>query len=80
MIADAFDTLRILILAAGIWFIAAAVALGLVLAVLLVALYGALRAAWRLVRPDSRPRPSWARTRRLARRYARHEPDWEEAA
>lgn len=80
MIAEAFDTLRILILAAGIWFIAAAVALGLALAVILVALYGALRAVWRLIRPDRRPRPSWARTHRLARRYARTLPDYDEAA
>lgn len=80
MIAEAFDTLRILILAAGIWFIAAAIALGLALAVLLVALYGAVRAVWRLIRPDSRPRPSWALRGRTARRYARTLPDYDEAA
>ncbi|WP_108990413.1 hypothetical protein [Streptomyces coelicoflavus] len=80
MIAEAVDTLRLLILAAGIWFIAGAVAVGLALAAILVALYGAVRAAWRLIRPGRRPRPSWARGRAAARRYARREPDYEEAA
>lgn len=79
MNAEAFDTLRLLILAAGAWFIAASIAVGLALAVLLVGVYGAVRAVWRLIRPGSHPRPSWARGRAAARRYARR-PDYDEAA
>ncbi|KAF2774661.1 hypothetical protein [Streptomyces sp. OM5714] len=80
MIAEAVDTLRLLILAAGIWFIAASIAVGLTLAVLLVGLYGAVRAVWRLALPARRPRPSWARGRRASRSYARPLPDYDEAA
>lgn len=64
MIAEAFDTLRLLIIAGGLWFIAGVVALGLVLAVLLVALHAAARAAWRSLRPSP----------------TRSTPDYEEAA
>ncbi|MDX3398412.1 hypothetical protein [Streptomyces sp. ME01-18h] len=79
MIAEAFDTLRLLIIAGGVWFIAGAVALGLVLALFLIALHAAARATWRALTARTR-RPSWARTRSAARRYARRSPDYEEAA
>lgn len=78
MIAEALDTLRLLIIAGGLWFAIGAVALGLVLAVLLIALHAAARSAWRALTGRSR-RPSWARTRAAARRYARR-PDYDEAA
>ncbi|MFE5258269.1 hypothetical protein [Streptomyces coelicoflavus] len=61
MIAEAFDTLRLLIIAGGAWFIAGAVALGLVLAVLLIALHAAARAAWRAL-TDQTGRPSSSTT------------------
>ncbi|MGX1223171.1 hypothetical protein [Streptomyces ambofaciens] len=61
MIAEAFDTLRLLIVAGGAWFIAGAVALGLVLAVLLVALHAAARATW-LTLTDRPGRPSSTRS------------------
>lgn len=78
MIAEALDTLWLLVIAGGIWFVLGAIAVGLTLAVLLVALYGLARTTWRALRgPD---RPTWARSRAAARRYARREPDYEEAA
>ncbi|NUS79188.1 MAG: hypothetical protein HOV70_23720 [Streptomyces sp.] len=84
ILAEALDTLATLLAAGGIWFLALAAALALVLTVLSLTLIAATRAAVgvvrRLWRTRRRPRPSWALTRRLARRYARRNPDYEEAA
>ncbi|MFD4264063.1 hypothetical protein ACFWR9_42275, partial [Streptomyces sp. NPDC058534] len=48
--AEALETLWLLIIAGGIWFVLGAVAVGLVLAALVLALYATLRTAWRLAR------------------------------
>ncbi|WP_031039814.1 hypothetical protein [Streptomyces sp. NRRL F-5650] len=53
MIAEAFETLRLVIIAGGAWFIAGAIAVGLVLAVFLVALHAAARTVWRALRPSA---------------------------
>ncbi|MFC7880452.1 hypothetical protein ACFUVV_00990 [Streptomyces sp. NPDC057376] len=78
IIAEALDTLQALLIAGGIWLIVGGITLLLALTLTLLGLYGLIRVAWRALRgPD---RPAWARSRTAARRYARREPDYEEAA
>ncbi|MGV9282152.1 hypothetical protein [Streptomyces sp. NPDC003730] len=79
MIAEALDALWSLGIAVLIWLALIATAAVLALEALAVGLYLAARTAWRAL--TARPRrPTWARTRTAARRYARREPDYEEAA
>ncbi|MBZ6250534.1 hypothetical protein KVH27_19400 [Streptomyces olivaceus] len=86
MVAEALEALWTLLIAGGVWLLLGAALLALTLAVTLLAAVAALRGAWtaaqRLRSPRRRPRPSWALTRRLARRHARtrRTPDYEEAA
>ena len=80
MIAEAFDTLITLGWAFLAWLAIIAAVVTCALWTLTLAVCLAARAVWRLLRPACRPRPAWARTRAAARRYARHEPDYEEAA
>ncbi|MGX1116366.1 hypothetical protein RKD37_001729 [Streptomyces ambofaciens] len=78
MIAEALDALWSLGAALLIWLALIATALVLALEALAIGLYRAGRYAWRALTARTR-RPSWARTRAAARRYARH-PDYDEAA
>ncbi|GAA3957002.1 hypothetical protein GCM10022384_07630 [Streptomyces marokkonensis] len=78
MIAEALDTLQALLIAGGIWLITGSIALLLVLTLAVLGLYGIARATWRALRGHNRP--TWARSRAAARRYARRGPDYEEAA
>lgn len=78
IIADALDALWSLGWALLIWLGILATAGVLALEALAVGLYKAARNAWRAL--TGRPgRPSWARSRAAARRYARRAPDYEEA-
>ncbi|WCN06027.1 hypothetical protein [Streptomyces sp. M92] len=78
IIADALDTLWTLLLAGGLWLLAIAAVTTLSLYSIAAIIYGTFRLARRALRgPD---RPTWARSRAAARRYARREPDYEEAA
>jgi hypothetical protein len=79
VIAEALDTLWVLVIAGGAWLIIGAAALALVLAVLLIALYATVRAAGCALHRPTR-RPTWARSRYAAARWARRRPDYEEAA
>ncbi|MFE2457545.1 hypothetical protein [Streptomyces sp. NPDC059402] len=78
ILAEALDALWSLGAALLIWLALIATAAVLVLEALAVGLYTAGRAAWRALTSRTR-RPSWARTRSAARRYARR-PDYDEAA
>ncbi|MFB8772131.1 hypothetical protein [Streptomyces broussonetiae] len=80
MIAEALTVLWSLGAALLIWLALIATAAVLALEALAIALYRATRAAWRLLRPHRRRRPSWARTRRSSRHHARTRPDYQEAA
>lgn len=80
MIAEALDALWSLGAALLIWLALIATALVLALEALTVAVYAAVRAVWRLWRPERRPRPSWRLTRAHSRSYARHLTDIDETA
>lgn len=79
MIAEALDALWSLGAALLIWLTLITTAAVLALEALAVGLFLAARTAWRALTGRTR-RPSWARTRGAARRYARRKPDYEEAA
>jgi hypothetical protein len=78
IIAEALDALWSLGAALLIWLAILATAAVLAVEALTVALYTTARAAWRALNARTR-RPTWARTRAAARRYARR-PDYEEAS
>ncbi|MGW6222257.1 hypothetical protein ACWF8U_20505 [Streptomyces olivaceus] len=80
IVAEALDALWSLGVAVLIWLALIVTALVLAVEALAVAVCVAVRAVWRLVRGERRPRPSWALRGRTARRYARTRPDYEEAA
>ncbi|MEU8537118.1 hypothetical protein [Streptomyces parvulus] len=84
ILAEALDALWTLVIAGGVWFLIGAALLALVLAVATIAVYAAVRASvdavQRLARTRRHPRPSWTRTGRLARRYARNRTRYDEAA
>ncbi|MET9138868.1 hypothetical protein [Streptomyces parvulus] len=84
ILAEALDALWTLILAAGVWFLIGAAVLALALTVATIAVYAAVRASvdavQRLCRTRRHPRPSWTRTGRTARRYARTRTRCDEAA
>ncbi|GGQ38386.1 hypothetical protein [Streptomyces mutabilis] len=78
ILADALDTLWTLLLAGGLWLLLLTAVTTLALYAIAAIVWGALRLARRAFRgPD---RPTWARSRAAARRYARRAPDYEEAA
>ncbi|MFE0808179.1 hypothetical protein ACFW34_11935 [Streptomyces sp. NPDC058848] len=78
ILADALDTLWTLLLAGGLWLLLIAAITTVALYTIAAILWGTYRLARRVLRgPD---RPTWARNRAAARRYARREPDYEEAA
>ncbi|MFJ6073665.1 hypothetical protein ACIQFU_22960 [Streptomyces sp. NPDC093065] len=80
IITEALDALWSLGIAVLIWATLIATALVLALEALTVAVYAAVRAVWRLIRPESRPRPSWRLTRAHSRSYAKHLTDIDDAA
>lgn len=80
ILADALDALWSLGIAVLVWLAIIATAAALAVEALAVALCVAVRSVWRLIRPDSRPHPSWTLRGRTARRYARTLPDYDEAA
>jgi uncharacterized membrane protein len=78
VIAEALDALWSLGWALLTWLAILATAAVLALEALAVGLYVAARYAWRALTGRT-GRPTWARTRAAARRYARR-PDYDEAA
>lgn len=85
MIGEALDTLGVLLIAYGLWLIAAAVVATLLLLAVIAGLYGVWNGLKSLTQSRRSPRPSWALTRRHSRFYARrtrpdHDYDYEEAA
>ncbi|QCR49844.1 hypothetical protein [Streptomyces sp. SGAir0924] len=78
ILADALDTLWTLLLAGGLWLLLLAATATLALYSIAAIVYGTVRLAWRAVRGPHRP--AWARSRTAAARWARREPDYEEAA
>ncbi|MFD5002182.1 hypothetical protein ACFWMV_04670 [Streptomyces mutabilis] len=78
MIAEAFDTLWTLLLAGGLWLFLLAAVTTVALYAVAAIVYGTVRLAWRVLRGPARP--TWARSRTAAARWARHRPDYEEAA
>ncbi|MER7801212.1 hypothetical protein ABTX71_12865 [Streptomyces parvulus] len=84
IIAEALDALWTLAIAGGVWFLIGAAVLALVLTIATITLYAAVRASvdavQRLARIRRHPRPSWTRTGRTARRYARTRTRYDEAA
>ncbi|MFJ8543346.1 YqaJ viral recombinase family protein [Streptomyces sp. NPDC093586] len=76
--AEALDTIWALGRAFAAWLTVLAALTTLVLYALVLIAWGTARLAWRTIRrPD---RPTWARGRYAAARWARHRPDYEEAA
>ncbi|MFF8679529.1 hypothetical protein ACF07F_16620 [Streptomyces sp. NPDC015237] len=77
ILAEALDTLTTLLAAGGLWLLALAAALALVLTVLSLGLIAVTRAAStalrRLCRTWRRQRPSWTRTRRASRDLPRYD-------
>lgn len=71
MIGEALDTLGVLLIAYGLWLLAFAAVVTLLLLAVVAGLYGAWRGLNSAVRYRRSPRPSWALTRRHSRFYAR---------